>query len=310
MMAGSAYGHWFYAMDSLEVQDTLLLANAYGLLLQNTGGVFDNTVAINHFDIALEVAGSPGVNDNRFTGVLKIGQNATDCDNPLGPGGGFVDITCTTDGDAGTSDYGDAASDAVLYTGVNGEDILVGAQTEDTVQPFDDGGIVSGAVDEMPRGTLGAFEHDYRGFGWDATLADFEVRYTCYQNCRIWDFAPVATDTEILNINPMPSGDDVRVHAWLSRPTAATQQSDCAEFPGSQFNAQRGACETTHLEHAYERMGDRIGNDNGLCESGEHCIWVRNIGSYQGHGALVEAPGFVEGVLTQITMWTYENNGY
>jgi hypothetical protein len=58
-----------------------------------------------------------------------------------------------------------------------------------------------------------------------------------------------------------------------------------------------------------EIMSDGIGNDNTLCESGETCLYMPNIGSYQGHGNLVDAGAFVNGALTGITLLRFENNG-
>ena len=40
------------------------------------------------------------------------------------------------------------------------------------------------------------------------------------------------------------------------------------------------------LQHAIEIDDDGIGNDNGLCESNENCIYAPNIGSYQGEGGI------------------------
>jgi len=53
----------------------------------------------------------------------------------------------------------------------------------------------------------------------------------------------------------------------------------------------------------------RVGNDNGLCESDETCLFMPNIGSYQGHGALVSAGAFTDGELIGITLMRYEING-
>ena len=55
---------------------------------------------------------------------------------------------------------------------------------------------------------------------------------------------------------------------------------------------------------------DLIGNDNGLCESGETCLYTPNLGSYQGHGALVPVGNaFVPGLLTNVTLLRYSVNG-
>jgi len=38
----------------------------------------------------------------------------------------------------------------------------------------------------------------------------------------------------------------------------------------------------TFLVNATERLFDERGNDNGLCESDESCVYSPNIGAYQG----------------------------
>jgi len=57
-------------------------------------------------------------------------------------------------------------------------------------------------------------------------------------------------------------------------------------------------------------MFDGSGNDNGVCESNEACLYAPNFGVYQGEGALAEcvyqdAAGPVVGV----TMYGYLTNG-
>jgi hypothetical protein len=39
--------------------------------------------------------------------------------------------------------------------------------------------------------------------------------------------------------------------------------------------------------HAVELINDRVGDDDGLCESDEACAFAPNLGAYQGQGALL-----------------------
>ena len=57
--------------------------------------------------------------------------------------------------------------------------------------------------------------------------------------------------------------------------------------------------------HAVEVVGDFLGNENGLCEPGEPCVVTRNLGSYQGHGALVDSAASVSGY----SLSDYEHSG-
>lgn len=69
---------------------------------------------------------------------------------------------------------------------------------------------------------------------------------------------------------------------------------------------------STYLRNAVEIMANGIGNDNGLCESGETCLFTPNIGSNQGHGNLVNADftdGTTVGSVTGVTLMKYQFNG-
>lgn len=71
-------------------------------------------------------------------------------------------------------------------------------------------------------------------------------------------------------------------------------------------------CHQVYLKLASEKMFDGVGDDDGLCESGEACIYTPNFGAYQGHGNL-NSCNFVNGTgtdaITGVTMYFYESNG-
>jgi len=67
-----------------------------------------------------------------------------------------------------------------------------------------------------------------------------------------------------------------------SLPGFATQIS--CEAPGGDWISAK--CSSVFQKNAVEVLKDYIGNDNGLCESDEMCLFTPNIGSYQGHGEL------------------------
>jgi hypothetical protein len=309
-LATGSYGQWFDVVDGMLLQDALLVSNDWGLLLQQSKGIVDNLVTVSNGRDGVEVVGLAGGNALTFTGVLKVGSNLQDCYNTAGAGGGIIDQTCTDTGAAGSSSYSGETSDAIFTPGLDGADLVIGAVTDDQQHPDDDAGVVVGDLDGW-LDLRGQLEHEFRTLGVDGPMGDSNTAGLCAFDCRVWDFALKASDTEARALNPLPDGNQTNVHRWDSRPNAPTQQSDCdSSYPGSVFNMTDTVCETTFLSHAYERMGDWIGNDNGLCESDEHCIWIRNVGAYQGHGVLVPAGAFTDGTLTGVTLWTYENNGY
>ena len=93
---------------------------------------------------------------------------------------------------------------------------------------------------------------------------------------------------------------------------SANQAACDTAVPGSTFSSTGGNhCENTYLRNASEIMGDGIGNDNGLCETDETCLFTPNIGSYQGHGSLVSAGTFTDGdTITGVTLKEYPTKGY
>ena len=127
---------------------------------------------------------------------------------------------------------------------------------------------------------------------------------------RIWDWSLSVGDTMVLNKLSYPStnaGNNTLTQVWTT--SGATDTAMCkAEVPGSVWNTDH--CETIFLNHAIEITNDGIGNNNGLCESGETCLYTPNMGSYQGSGKLISAGDFVDGaILTGITLLKYQNNG-
>jgi hypothetical protein len=64
------------------------------------------------------------------------------------------------------------------------------------------------------------------------------------------------------------------------------------------------------LANATEQMEDDVGDDDGLCEAGETCLYTPNFGAYQGHGTLTSCTYNVDGGLSGISMYYYPTNGY
>jgi hypothetical protein len=131
------------------------------------------------------------------------------------------------------------------------------------------------------------FENQFRGWGKEGNaFPDSTNTGRCLSGtCRIWDWSIASADTSIRDVLTRPTGSDTLTHIW----------SD--------------ASSVTILRHAVEILEDGLGNENGLCESGETCLYTPNIGSYQGHGNLVSAGAFTDGTITGVTLWEYETNG-
>ena len=67
----------------------------------------------------------------------------------------------------------------------------------------------------------------------------------------------------------------------------------------------------TYLTNAIEVVGDYVGDEDGLCESNENCVYTPNVGAYQGHGDIgnLDYCDFQNGTLSNIFMLAHPLNG-
>ena len=122
--------------------------------------------------------------------------------------------------------------------------------------------------------------------------------------CVIFDYALSASDTLVRN----KSGDFTNLNSAF--PTNSSDPCP-AEVHGNKALTNQHTVVNTYLQHAFEIVGDEIGNDNGLCESSEACIYSPNPGAYQGHGDYRKRTcAFQNGTISNVTMYAYPNNGY
>jgi hypothetical protein len=227
-------------------------------------------------------------------------SSVKDCDVLGGTNPGLVDTTCVNEG----------ASDAMLTTGISLAASVRGKVTsDDAVNTSDTNGLA--AFDSIADWT--GFANEARGWGRDGgAFPNADHRGPCASgaNCRIWDWSLSASDSVargVLAKHLTGNAADAITHVWSV--AAPTSQADCtAAVPGSVYAG--GQCRNTFLRNAVEVLADDIGNDNGLCESNETCLYTPNIGAYQGHGALVSAGTFTNGdTLSGITLLEYASNG-
>ncbi|MCA9563231.1 MAG: hypothetical protein KC561_07070, partial [Myxococcales bacterium] len=120
-------------------------------------------------------------------------------------------------------------------------------------------------------------------------------------DCQIWDWVLLAEETgNALNALPVPSENGTYIfHTWL-----ADTEEACDIFGASWADS---ICHSRALLNAVEISMDGIGNDNLLCEAGEACATIRNLGAYQGHGPLeFVGTGGEDG---EVQLFSYANNG-
>ncbi len=223
-------------------------------------------------------------------------------------GGGLVCAASAASIGLGDTCINEAPSTATITSGYSDTDVIVGPVTSDAANASDTSGQATFAT------TLD-FEHfDSPERGWGKTGAgiwpgtDQRGRCKAADKCQIYDFSLKSIDTVALNIAGLPTGNDVSVSYDDPAGSAHANQVDCdALSPGSVYAA--GLCETRYLQDAVEVAFDGIGDDDTLCESNETCIYSPNAGFYQGHGPLISAGAFTDGVITGVTLLKYTSNG-
>jgi len=252
---------------------------------------------------------TPATSDSLFYGILKVAGNVCSA-LASSPGLG---ASCNKLNGSETNPA------TVLFSSVSSS--FVGQVTNtDSQNSSNTNGLSSG----VPTDWLN-FSNFYRNFGTNGTF-NAAIRSNCGANCRIWDWSLNATDTVARNVNSCPNGSTFDTHQWSDG--SASSQAYCdANYKGSVLNGT--ACITTFLRNAVEIFGDGVGNENGICESGEECLYTPNIGAYQGHSSdstnpskLVKADTTSStnsnncsdittgGTIINVKLWKYDTNGY
>ncbi len=148
-----------------------------------------------------------------------------------------------------------------------------------------------------------SFQNFYRQWGLNGdSFPAVSNRGRCTgSGCKIWDWR--VRDN---------SGTGPLLNNSL---TGGAPDSNGTFIPGSACpsavngNEADTANSKTFLRHALEINDDSIGNNNGLCESGEACVYAPNPGAYQGEGALTGSCNFTPGTVTGVTIYAYPTIG-
>lgn len=150
------------------------------------------------------------------------------------------------------------------------------------------------------------FIHPFRlwgvgsGFGFSTSTATVCVSG---DNCGVWDWALQASDPILRNT--VFEGSPIDFTGTNSNLTCPVGSA----FEGNNESVTNKNYATYYMRHAIELIGYG-GNDNGLCESGESCVFAPNLGSYQGHGALSSTYCTSSGSVNGAKIYQYSTNGY
>lgn len=225
--------------------------------------------------------------NNKFTNNILIHDhnNANRCSVTGGTNPG----TTATCGNNGTSD-----ANWVYFTLGNYSNPLVGDVSSDATNP--QGGTGSASYASITDWLN--FANIYRG--WQRS--DDSAQCVSGQTCQITDLRLRAADTLVRN----------RSNDGLNPNTAFTAGATCpAAVHGNKALTDQQTAANTFLINATEIINDGVGDDDGLCESGEECIYSPNFGAYQGEGDYKAAGTclFQDGTVKAVKMYAYPTNG-
>lgn len=237
------------------ISNVLIANNAKGLVLPDSGSDFTNLFLTQNTTGIEFTSSSTG---SVFKEKLILG-NTTNClYTSAGASPGLTGVDCDNQG----------SSTAVRTLGASALGYFTGKVTSESVNTHNTGFSVSSAITDWFR-----FENPFRFWGSDSATSDLlqATKGQCLgaSNCQVWDSRVLSSASLVYNANG----------AFVSQgPCPASVHGDATEL----YSA------TPYLKYATEIFGDRIGNDNGLCESSESCIYSANIGSYQGEGSYLQ----------------------
>jgi hypothetical protein len=241
-----------------------------------------------------------------FHGALILADNGV---NPNQNCHVFADATVKTEAGLTNSnpDYSCTpvgSSDATLDIAIDGYGAVGAVTGDDTANQSDTNGLAavgSVAADDWTR--FAGIERMWGRAGSAFPNPDNWGMCRSPGTCQIYDWSLSASDNNFRGILPVPTGGDYLVHTFF-----AADATKCAAVPAFWTGS---LCQSTYLVNAVEVMDDTILANNGnlLCESGETCIYMPNIGAYQGHGPLISAGAFTDGVVTGVTLLKYTTNG-
>ena len=249
--------------------------------------------------------GNSSTNIN-IDGKIRITGNATNCSNSVASV--KFDNTCH---------YGPTLAKTALTSGFDLSSSFQGAVSSDPVNQSAGGiGLQPWAVPPSASAVdwVNFLDPLYRGWGHDGVgvFTDPSRRNNCYNtiNCRMYDTRLSQSDAYALN----------SYGAWNSAlpncPISVDGAGDTYPVGGPNPSLINDGVHI-YLKNAVEiQFDDAPGaNNNGLCESGEKCIYAPNAGAYQGEGdfttqTCIFHDGPNDGAHVRgVTMYAYPNNG-
>ncbi len=266
------------------------------------------TVANANFaDIEVEGSGSgvadiaangPNVGTGFFSGLLWV---ADQCNNGT-PASFFSGLAPAANADCAIAGSSDAMVNNLGFSSPVGAE-FIGAVTTESANTTS--GLSNGTAANPNSFDWFNFDNPYQGWGPLAADVSTGARCILASTCQIWDYRLRAGGADLLG-KPIAAAagaaadSQLMTHTWV-----ATNATDCALIPGAVFAA--GVCQSVFLRRAIELIGP-TGNQNGLCESNEVCLYTPNFGAYQGEGVLAYHDPISIGAVTNVTLVEYSTH--
>lgn len=318
------------SVDGIEFQFNALGVLANVIVANNTFNglrwiTVDQSQTVTHRIVSLN-NGSDGVvigsmYDNSLSHVVSL-NNATGVNtNQMGDGNRLAEIVA---GHNGTYGLRSAAfsnttySDRLVFGGNAIQDCLeTGAATNPGIDSScqtaatvlagrDFTGSFIGPTSRTAQGQLVRdwFEEPFTIWGRDGAPMAAGIRGPCgpAETCRAWDFS-LATSDNVLRggASTEPFVPNATCPAAVHGDRVMEDSSGNCAFPN-----WTGSCGRTFLLDAIELDDDYVGNDDGVCESNESCVYAPNFGLDQGSGNLVGPCTFVDGKVSGVVMFARE----
>ncbi|MBI5542830.1 MAG: right-handed parallel beta-helix repeat-containing protein [Deltaproteobacteria bacterium] len=270
------------AVASNALTNAVLLNGQNGLTIASSQNQIKDVVLAHNQGVGVALTGDA----NQVRGLLGVGNNAAgDCSVAVTSTANLLDASCHHGEGLATppllelsllaSFFGPlAANDAVNTT----------AQSQGSASAT----LVTDWV---------AFENPWRAWGPQGAFLTAMARGPCVNgSCHVYDQRLVASDAVLRNAYgvfvpgaPCPSAADA------SNPE----------------NLHQGESLATGIELVGDRLRNSRGNNNGLCESNEGCLFTPNLGAYQGEGSLSAEPCVFTGGsgVTGVRLYGFTDSG-
>ncbi|MCB0361209.1 MAG: hypothetical protein KDD35_00715 [Bdellovibrionales bacterium] len=283
-----------------------IIANAgRGIQLDRpVNATISNFGIVHATNIGVDVYPTGGDEQTKISGALLTGNVPVLCQISGVPDGGegIIANTCTDTGTEGSSSYSGMLSTARLGINRSLETSFVGSiASDDTANGVDVTG--SASFGGISFYDWFHFENWFRSWGKDyGLISNLSAQNACSSGtCRIWDFRLSASDSLIRN----RTGDGANANSPFVNGGTCPSEVD-----GNRVETNQSSTPETYLLNAIEIAFDDYGDDDGLCESNESCLYAPNFGAYQGHGDYsTNSCIFQDGLVSGVKMFAYPING-